>query len=198
MIKRAFDLFLVISLFPFWFLTFLIICIIILFIQGRPIFFKQSRLGHKANEIKIIKFCTMKNLKDEKGNLLDDFSRTTRLGEILRKYSLDEIPGILNVIKNEMSLVGPRPFISEYKNLYSKEQMRRHDVMPGITGWAQVNGRNSISWKEKFELDLWYVSNQSFFLDIKIIFLTFFSVFKAKDINLENSFTTMPKFNGKN
>ena len=162
MLKRTFDLFLVIFLFPFWFLIFLIICIIILFSQGRPIFFKQSRLGYKANEIKIIKFCTMKNLKDEKGNLLDDFSRTTRLGEILRKYSLDEIPSILNVIKNEMSLVGPRPFISEYKNLYSKEQMKRHDVMPGITGWAQVNGRNSISWKEKFELDLWYVSNQSF------------------------------------
>ena len=170
----------------------------ILVFQGKPIFFTQLRLGYKAKEFKILKFCTMNNIKDNSGTLLDDFSRTTKLGRILRKYSLDEIPSIFNVIKNEMSLVGPRPFLAEYKSLYSEDQIKRHDVIPGITGWAQIRGRNAITWNEKFELDLWYVSNQSILLDIKIIFFTFWNVFRAKNINLENSSTTMPKFNGKN
>ena len=193
-----FDLFLVLIFSPFWFIIFLIITVAIFFLQGRPIFFRQTRLGYKGNEIILIKFCSMKSTKSEYGKLLDDFERTTKLGHFLRKFSLDEIPSILNVLNNDMSLVGPRPFISDYKNLYNKRQMRRHDVLPGITGWAQINGRNSISWQEKFELDLWYVDNQSFVLDMKIILLTFWKVFRGKDINANHKSTTMPRFNGKN
>lgn len=140
----------------------------------------------------------MNSTKNEQGELLDDIERMTRLGYFLRKFSLDEIPNIFNVLKNDMSIVGPRPLFPEYEKLYSKEQMKRHSVLPGITGWAQINGRNSISWQEKFELDLWYVKNQSIFLDIKIIFLTFWKVFKGKDVNSNSDSNTMPRFDGKN
>ena len=164
-------------------------------IDGRPILFKQSRTGYKGTPFMLYKFCTMNNLKDRDGKLLDDKDRLTRLGKFMRKYSLDELPGLFNVLKGDMSLIGPRPFISEYLKLYSKDQMVRHQVKPGITGWAQVNGRNSITWEEKFELDIWYVKNQSAYLDIKIILKTIWKVINREGISHEKS-STMPKFKG--
>ena len=193
--KRIFDLFCVVVSIPIWLPILVFISIVILVFQGRPVFFKQSRLGYNGKEIHIIKFCTMNSLKDRRGILLSDHERTTKLGKFLRRYSIDELPSIMNVLMNQMSFVGPRPFISEYKNLYSDYQMRRHDVMPGITGWAQVNGRNAISWEEKFELDVWYVENHSFFLDIKILLKTLWGVLKKEGIS-HKQFETMPKFRG--
>tara|TARA_B100001250_G_scaffold414630_1_gene454984 strand:- start:9385 stop:9804 length:420 start_codon:yes stop_codon:yes gene_type:complete len=137
----------------------------------------------------------MNNLKDHKGNLMNDEHRLTKLGKILRQYSLDELPSIINVLINNMSFVGPRPFIADYKNLYNAYQMRRHDVIPGITGWAQINGRNLINWEEKFDLDIWYVENQSLFLDIKILFLTVWKVLKKEGVN-QNVKKTMDRFEG--
>ena len=138
----------------------------------------------------------MTNIKNNNGNLLPDKNRLTSFGLFLRKTSLDELPSLWNVLRGDMSFVGPRPLLMEYLPLYSKEQIRRHEVKPGITGWAQVNGRNSISWEEKFELDLWYVENQSFWLDIRILFLTIWKVIKREGISHEH-FSTMPKFKGK-
>ena len=133
--------------------------------------------------------------RDNSGKLLSDNKRITKLGQFLRRYSIDEFPSILNVLMNQMSFVGPRPFIAKYKSLYSDSQMKRHDVMPGITGWAQVNGRNSISWEEKFELDIWYVRNHSFLLDIKILIMTIWKVIRREGITHEQS-ETMPEFKG--
>ena len=175
----------------------LLISLIILLSQGRPILFKQNRLGYKGKKFNLIKFRTMNFLNDQNGDLLGDNDRITNLGRILRKFSLDELPSFFNVLVRDMSIVGPRPFISDYKNLYTKRQMRRHDVLPGITGWAQVNGRNLISWKEKFELDIWYVNNQTLWLDLKILFLTFWKVFKTEGINSKNQMT-MERFTGDN
>ena len=169
--------------------------ICIYFFQGRPIFFKQKRLGVHCEEITLIKFCTMKELKDSEGKFLSDFERTTTLGRFLRKSSLDEFPSILNVVKGELSLVGPRPLLIEYLPLYSKLQLRRHEVLPGITGWAQINGRNSISWDKKFKLDVWYVDNKSFCVDMKILFKTIGIVLKRKSIN-QSTNQTMEKFKG--
>ena len=145
----------------------------------------------------MIKFRTMKDSRDKYGNLLSDEERLTKFGKFLRASSCDELPELINVIKGEMSLVGPRPLLLQYLPLYSKEQLRRHDVLPGITGWAQINGRNLISWTEKFKLDLWYVDNWSLLLDIKIIFLTIYKVFKRDGINQSNN-VTMEYFNGSN
>ena len=160
-----------------------------------PIFFKQKRPGLHNAPFTFYKFRTMTSEKDENGNLLSDKDRITSFGKFLRKTSLDELPSLWNVLKGDMSLVGPRPLLMEYLPLYSKEQMRRHEVKPGITGWAQINGRNAISWEEKFELDVWYVDNQSFWLDIKIILLTIFKVLKQEGIS-QSDHTTMPKFKG--
>ena len=154
--------------------------------QGKPFFF-QLRPGLKGKIFKIIKFKTMKDKKESEGNLLSDEKRLTKVGAFVRKTSLDEIPQLINVIKGEMSLVGPRPLLTEYLPLYNDFQKRRHEVKPGITGWAQVNGRNSISWKQKFEYDIWYVENISFLLDCKIVFLTIKKVFKQEGISAENS-----------
>jgi lipopolysaccharide/colanic/teichoic acid biosynthesis glycosyltransferase len=137
----------------------------------------------------------MTNERDEDGNLLPDAQRLTKFGQFLRKTSLDELPELINVLKGDMSLVGPRPLLMEYLPLYSQEQARRHEVRPGITGWAQVNGRNAISWEEKFKLDVWYVDNRSFWLDIKILWLTFLSVVKSEGISADGE-ATMPKFEG--
>lgn len=161
------------------------------------IFFIQSRPGQFEKEIKVIKFKTMTDEKDIDGNLLPNEMRITRLGCFLRKYSFDELPQLINVIKGEMSLVGPRPLLFKYIPLYSKEQRKRHLIKPGITGLAQVNGRNSISWKEKFEYDIWYVQNISFLLDLKILWLTILKVIKTEGINA-NEHVTMPPFNGNN
>ncbi len=154
--------------------------------QGKPFFF-QLRPGKNEQLFKIIKFKTMNDKKDSDGTLLPDTYRLTKIGQLVRKTSLDEIPQLLNVLKGDMSLIGPRPLLPEYLPLYNETQKRRHEVKPGITGWAQVNGRNAISWQQKFEYDVWYVGNVSFLLDCKIVFLTIKKVFKREGITAENS-----------
>tara|TARA_A100001015_G_scaffold317069_1_gene433017 strand:+ start:775 stop:1392 length:618 start_codon:yes stop_codon:yes gene_type:complete len=162
---------------------------------GSPIFFMQKRPGFKGNIFTIYKFRTMTNDRYKNGKLKPINQRCTIFGQFLRSTSLDELPELWNVLKGDMSIVGPRPLLKEYLPLYSQEQARRHDTRPGITGWAQVNGRNALSWSKKFILDLWYVENQSFFLDMKIIFLTIKKVLFRENINHNNS-TQMPKFKG--
>lgn len=175
-----------------------LLVILLLFIanQGKP-FFLQLRPGKHERIFKIIKFKTMNDRKDAQGNLLSDADRLTAIGRFVRKTSLDEIPQLLNVIKGDMSLIGPRPLLTEYLPLYNQEQKMRHAVRPGITGWAQVNGRNAISWEQKFEYDVWYVKHLSFVLDLKIILLTFRKVFKSEGIN-QNGHVTMTIFKGDN
>lgn len=164
--------------------------------DGKPFFF-QLRPGKEGKIFKIIKFKTMNDRKDAHGNLLPDADRLTKIGIFVRKTSLDEIPQLLNVIKGDMSLIGPRPLLPSYLELYNDFQRRRHEVKPGITGWAQVNGRNSISWGKKFELDVWYVDNISLYLDIKIFFLTIKKVFIREGISQQGE-ATIEAFNGKN
>nr|WP_320148052.1 sugar transferase [uncultured Anaeromusa sp.] len=164
--------------------------------QNGPVFFCQQRPGYKGYPFVIYKLRTMVELFDNQGNLLPDKERMTWIGSIVRKASLDEVPQLWNVLKGEMSLVGPRPLLMEYLPLYSPEQMRRHDVLPGITGWAQVNGRNAISWEERFELDVWYVKNQSVYLDLKIILMTLKRVAFSEGIAQEGR-ATIDKFQGK-
>jgi undecaprenyl phosphate N,N'-diacetylbacillosamine 1-phosphate transferase len=162
--------------------------------QGKPFFF-QPRPGKDGKIFRVIKFKTMNDKKDVQGQLLSDAERLTAVGSFVRKTSLDEIPQLLNVIKGDMSLVGPRPLLVEYLPLYNAVQQRRHEVRPGITGWAQVNGRNAISWERKFELDVWYVERISFALDIKILWMTVMKVFKREGISQEGQ-VTMEKFKG--
>lgn len=164
--------------------------------QGKP-FFYQLRPGKNDKIFKIIKFKTMNDKKDTDGKLLSDAERLTKIGNFVRKTSLDELPQLINVLKGEMSLIGPRPLLPEYLPLYNETQKKRHEVRPGITGWAQVNGRNAISWSQKFEFDVWYVNHASFLLDCKILFLTIKKVFKREGINSENS-VSAEAFNGKN
>lgn len=164
---------------------------------GSPVFFIQERIGKHARKFFLIKFRTMNDDKDSEGNLKSDLLRLTSLGRFLRATSLDELPELLNVLRGEMSLVGPRPLLVNYLPLYSNFQMRRHEAQPGITGWAQINGRNAISWQKKFELDVWYVDHQSFWLDLKILFLTFWKVINRSDITQAGQATVEP-FNGKN
>jgi len=162
---------------------------------GTPIIFRQTRPGLQGNPFEMLKFRSMKEVYDFDGNLLPDNKRVTDFGIWLRSTSLDELPELWNVIRGEMSLVGPRPLLMEYLPLYTSDQARRHEVRPGITGWAQVNGRNSISWEEKFKLDVWYVDNQSVWLDFKILFMTLKRVIFRSGINAEGE-ATMPKFSG--
>jgi sugar transferase EpsL len=162
---------------------------------GSPVLFKQQRPGLQEKPFILFKFRTMTNYRDSRGNLLPDHLRLTKLGKFLRKYSLDELTQLVNVLKGDISLVGPRPLLMEYLPLYNEKQKKRHLVRPGITGWAQVNGRNTISWEEKFELDIWYVENQNFLLDLKIIFLTLFKVIRSEGIN-QNDNITMDVFKG--
>lgn len=162
---------------------------------GSPVIFKQKRPGLHGRPFYIYKFRTMKNSRGIDGSLLPDKLRLTKTGKILRKLSLDELPQLYNILKGDISLVGPRPLLMEYLSLYTKEQARRHDVRPGITGWAQINGRNAISWEEKFEYDVWYVDNQSLWLDIKILLITVFKVFKSEGIN-QDGHSTIEKFKG--
>jgi lipopolysaccharide/colanic/teichoic acid biosynthesis glycosyltransferase len=175
----------------------LFICsLAVLLNYGSPIFFSQLRPGLRNKIFKLYKLRTMTQMKDNSGMFLPDLDRITRVGAILRSASVDELPSLFNVFRGDMSLVGPRPLLVEYLPLYSKEQARRHEVKPGITGWAQVHGRNSISWEEKFTLDTWYVENESFILDLKIITMTIISVLRKKDIN-HTTGVTMPVFKGK-
>ena len=194
-IKRIFEF--TIALLALFMLLpiFLTILILVLLKMGTPIFFIQSRPGLNAKTFKMYKFRTMTNKCDKNGKLLEDKDRLSNFGSFLRSTSLDELPTLWNVLCGNMSLVGPRPLLIEYLPLYSKNQARRHDVRPGITGWAQVNGRNAISWNEKFELDTWYVENQSFVLDMKIILLTLKKVIKRDGIS-HNNHVTMEKFKG--
>lgn len=163
--------------------------------KGKP-FFLQVRPGKNKKLFQIVKFKTMTDEKNESGNLLPDSLRMTKVGAFVRKTSFDELPQLINVLKGDMSLIGPRPLLPEYLPLYNEEQKRRHDVRPGITGWAQVNGRNTISWKKKFEYDVWYVDNFSFFLDFKIFFKTVYNVFNRQGIYKEGEITSMKAFNG--
>ena len=195
--KRILDLVLAIIalllLNPILFLAWLV-----LLIQNKgKIFFVQERPGYKQNKFYIIKFKTMTDEKDETGKFLPDIKRITKVGLIIRKLSIDELPQLVNVIKGDMSLVGPRPLLFKYMHLYSKEQLRRHEVRPGITGWAQVNGRNSISWTQKFELDVEYVKRVSFIMDLKILFLTIKKVIIREGVNQQEARPMMP-FNGSN
>ncbi|MFT7388551.1 MAG: lipopolysaccharide/colanic/teichoic acid biosynthesis glycosyltransferase [Candidatus Endobugula sp.] len=159
---------------------------------GSPVLFAQDRPGLNGNIFKMIKFRTMLDSKDEEGNQFPDDQRMTKFGAFLRSTSLDELPGLFNVLKGDMSLVGPRPLLVEYITLYNEKQARRHSVRPGITGWAQANGRNAISWEEKFELDVWYVDNQSFILDLKILLLTIKKVFNREGVTANGHVTKEP------
>lgn len=193
--KRMFDLVLSVVILLLGLPLLLSISILVLLIKGRPIFFRQKRPGLNGKIFECLKFRTMINSFDGNGNPLPDEKRITRFGAFLRNTSLDELPEIINVLKGEMSLVGPRPLLVEYLPLYSPRHARRHDVKPGITGWAQVNGRNAISWNEKFELDIWYVENWSLMLDLKILILTIWHVFSRTGISAKGH-ATMPKFSG--
>jgi lipopolysaccharide/colanic/teichoic acid biosynthesis glycosyltransferase len=175
--------------------VFLVVTLSLLIANKGQAFFLQSRPGKKERIFQIIKFKTMNDCRDGQGNLLPDAERLTAIGRFVRKTSLDEIPQLLNVVKGDMSLVGPRPLLIEYLPLYSKEQKRRHEVRPGITGWAQVNGRNAIGWKEKFELDVWYVDHQSFLLDLRILVRTLKKVIIREGVSSTTS-ATMEKFTG--
>ncbi len=165
--------------------------------KGAGAFFTQERPGKDGKIFKVIKFKTMTDERDENGNLLPDAQRLTKVGKIVRSTSIDELPQLINVLKGDMSLIGPRPLLVKYLPLYSKEQARRHEVRPGITGWAQCNGRNAISWTKKFELDVWYVDHCTLWTDIKIIFITIMKVLKRADISQEGQ-ATMEAFNGNN
>lgn len=193
--KRAFDsvvsLSLLILLSPLIVLTSLAVRLLL----GAPVLYSQMRPGYHCRLFRIHKFRTMTDEIDDQGELLPDSQRLSRFGRFLRASSLDELPALWNVLKGDMSLVGPRPLLVEYLPLYSEEQQRRHDIKPGITGWAQVKGRNRLSWEEKFELDVWYVDNQSFFLDLKILLMTFARVLQQRDISHEGH-ATMEKFKG--
>ena len=197
LIKRSIDIFgsgiglIVIS--PILLITAVLIRIKL----GSPIFFTQDRLGKDGKVFKMIKFRTMLDAVDKWGEPLPDEERMTSFGQLLRSTSIDELPELINVFKGEMSLVGPRPLLVEYKDLYSKEQFRRHEVRPGITGWAQVNGRNSLSWSDRFNLDIEYVDRYNFFMDVKILVMTVGKVIKRDGIS-QNGNATMEKFNGNN
>ncbi len=195
MIKRAFDLSLMILFLPILFPLLCLIFILTYFFVGSPVLFFQFRPGLDGEIFKMIKFRTMTDDRDLHGHLLPDAERLTKFGRFLRSSSLDELPELWNVLKGDMSLVGPRPLLMEYLPLYSKRQSRRHELRPGITGWAQINGRNALSWEEKFELDVWYVENRTLWLDIKILFLTVWKVVKRDDISQDGE-ATMTRFTG--
>lgn len=197
MLKRAFDIvasiMLLICLSPVIAITFILVRKKL----GKPALFRQLRPGINGVSFEMIKFRSMKDAVDDQGNLLSDEERLTPFGRKIRALSLDELPELWNVLKGDMSLVGPRPLLVSYLELYDEEQKRRHEVRPGVTGWAQVNGRNALSWEEKFKLDVWYVDNHSIWLDIKILFLTIKKVFVKEGISSEGH-ATMPVFKGKN
>ena len=197
-LKRSIDFIIVLcTLVVIWPILLLIIIFLHFANKGAGVFFTQDRPGKNAKIFKAIKFKTMTDERDAGGKLLPDDVRLTKIGRIVRSLSIDELPQLINVLKGDMALIGPRPLLPKYLSLYSSEQFRRHEVRTGITGWAQVNGRNNISWKKKFELDVWYVDHMSFLLDMKIFFLTIKKVFVREGINMEGMATTEP-FNGNN
>jgi sugar transferase EpsL len=193
--KRLFDMVVVVLTAPIWLTLVVSLAILVRTKLGSPVFFRQERPGLHGQIFRLLKFRTMTDARDEKGHLLPDAVRLTPFGKWLRSTSLDELPELFLVLKGDMSLVGPRPLLVQYLPLYNKEQARRHDVHPGLTGWAQINGRNAISWEEKFALDVWYVDHQSVWLDVKILFLTVWRVFNRHGISAANE-ATMPVFTG--
>lgn len=195
MIKRTFDFVASATALLILLPVFLVVAVQIRRKLGSPVIFRQTRPGRGGAAFEMVKFRTMRNAVDKNGTLLSDSDRITKYGSFLRSTSLDELPELWNVLKGDMSLVGPRPLLMEYLPLYSPEQNRRHEVRPGITGWAQVNGRNAISWDEKFELDVWYVDNHSLWLDFKILYLTVKRVAARDGISADGE-VTMPKFQG--
>ena len=194
-IKRIFDVCFIFIFLPILLPVLMVLIILVRLNLGKPVFFRQIRPGLFGQSFEIIKFRTMIDESNKQGELLPDSVRLTRFGKLLRSTSLDELPGLWNVLRGDMSLVGPRPLLVEYLPLYSEVQARRHDVRPGITGWAQVNGRNAISWEDKFTLDVCYVENQSLWLDIKILFLTVRKVLIRDCISADGE-VTMPRFEG--
>jgi lipopolysaccharide/colanic/teichoic acid biosynthesis glycosyltransferase len=194
-VKRLFDLLMSLLLLLFLALPLLLLWVLIRCKLGSPVLFRQVRPGMHGEPFMMVKFRTMTDERDARGELLPDVKRLTALGRFLRATSLDELPELWNVLRGEMSLVGPRPLLMEYLPLYSSEQARRHEVRPGITGWAQVNGRNSVSWEERFKLDVWYVDNHSLWLDLRILWLTVRKVLVREGISAEGD-ATMPKFKG--
>jgi lipopolysaccharide/colanic/teichoic acid biosynthesis glycosyltransferase len=193
--KRLFDFFVALAALLTLLPVLLVLYVIIAIKMGIPVFFVQARPGMQGNIFKMVKFRSMTDAKGTDGELLPDAQRLPAFGQMLRATSLDELPELWNVLKGEMSLVGPRPLLIEYLDKYTHEQARRHLVRPGVTGWAQVNGRNALSWEEKFALDTWYVDNRSFWLDIKILFMTVKQVFKRDNIS-QDGHVTMEKFKG--
>lgn len=193
--KKIFELFLIFLSLPLLLPIYLLTMLLVLFQLNFPILFTQPRVGLGGKTFSIYKFRTMTNQRDKNGILLPDKLRLTKFGKFLRSTSLDELPSLWNVLKNDMNLVGPRPLLIEYLPLYSAKQARRHEVKPGITGWAQVNGRNAISWQEKFDLDVWYIDNQSIWLDIKILWITVKKVIMRDGIN-QAEHSTMENFKG--
>jgi len=195
--KRVIDLFISLTLLLLLSPILIVVILLVRFKMGAPVLFTQQRPGLHGESFYLYKFRTMKNIKDEHGNQLSDELRLTKFGEFLRKYSVDEFPQLVNVVKGEMSLVGPRPFLMEYLPLYTKEQMVRHNVKPGITGWAQINGRNALTWEEKFKMDVWYAENHNLLLDLKILTMTAKKVLKKEGISQQGQ-VTMEKFTGSN
>ncbi len=192
--KRAMDLTLILGTVPVWLLILAAVAILVRVRIGSPVIFRQRRPGHQGRIFEILKFRTMNGDRDSEGRLLPDEQRLSSFGRWLRASSLDELPEVWNVLKGEMSLVGPRPLLVQYLPLYSERQRRRHEALPGITGWAQVNGRNALSWEEKLSLDVWYVDNRSFLLDVKILVLTIGSVIGRGGVSASGH-ATMPEFN---
>lgn len=195
--KRFFDFWIALTMFICIFPILFVFALILAIANGGSPFFIQKRPGKNGKIFKIVKFKTMNDKMDKDDKLLSDAERLTKIGSIVRSTSIDELPQLVNVIKGDMSFIGPRPLLIEYLSLYTKEQARRHDVRPGITGWAQINGRNAISWKQKFDLDIYYVENESFKLDFKIVFITIMKIVRRADINSKTD-VTMEKFNGEN
>lgn len=190
--KRLFDVVLVVLAAPFWLPLLAVVAIVVGIKLGLPVFFTQTRPGLNGKPFLLLKFRSMTDARDAYGALLSDAERLPPFGRLLRSTSLDELPELLNVLKGDMSIVGPRPLLMDYLPLYSSEQARRHEVRPGITGWAQVNGRNALSWEDKFKLDVWYVDNRTIWLDIKIILLTIWKVIRREGISASGEATNTP------
>ncbi len=192
LLKALFDKIVSFTLLVILFIPMLLIALVVLMFMGYPVLYSQERPGLHGKLFKMYKFRSMTNAKDANGNLLPNKDRTTPFGNFLRKTSLDELPGLFCVLKGDMSLVGPRPLLPAYLPLYSPEQARRHNMKPGITGWAQVNGRNAISWEQKFAYDIWYIDNWSFFLDLKILYLTALKVIRSEGVNASEEVSMQP------
>jgi lipopolysaccharide/colanic/teichoic acid biosynthesis glycosyltransferase len=193
--KRTFDLLLVLATLPVWLPCIVVLALLVRLVLGGPVLFRQWRVGRHGRIFRLWKFRSMTDARDAQGRVLPDAERLTPFGRVLRSTSLDELPSLVNVLRGEMSLVGPRPLLVEYLPLYSPRQARRHEVRPGVTGWAQVNGRNTLGWEQRFEHDVWYVDHRSFWLDLRILAMTVDKVFRREGVSAEGH-ATMEPFRG--